>query len=121
MDITEAAQLLGVPDHEVTDVVDAAEGTVITTFDGARYVDVAADKPDGDGKTGLMYLEKPDPDREYTFRVYTPHTAEEADEIEQTSPRSKRAKKTAPAAADEAPAEPVESSGFQPAPEQPAE
>ncbi len=68
----EAASLLGCPAGEIEEIVEAPEGTVITMPDGSSYVDVPADRPDGDGKTGLMYREAPHIDYQGTFPVYTP-------------------------------------------------
>lgn len=54
-----AADRLGVPVREVKSIQDSDIGLLITTIDGATVVDVPADKPDAEGKTGLMWPEAP--------------------------------------------------------------
>lgn len=69
-DHTELLARLGVPEREVFAVEDAEEGVIVTTTDGQRYVEVPADRPDLDGKTGLMFLRPPTPTYNGTFPVY---------------------------------------------------
>ena len=77
MKIQEAARVLGLKADEVAGVEETPVGPVITVAgSGARYVVVPDDQPDAEGKTGLMFAEKPDPKRVYTFPVYAPHPAE---------------------------------------------
>lgn len=45
--------------NEVVDAYDAPGGTVVTTFDGQTYIIVPEDKPDAEGKTGVMWLSAP--------------------------------------------------------------
>lgn len=66
----DAARTLGVPVTEISDVADSPAGTIIVTVDGASYVDVPADRPDGDGKTGLMFLAAPKEKYSGSFPVY---------------------------------------------------
>lgn len=60
MNTTEAAMFLGAPEHEIVDVYDTPAGTCIVTSDGNTVIVVPVDIPDGDGKTGLMFLTAPD-------------------------------------------------------------
>lgn len=66
----DAARTLGVPVTEISDVADSPAGTIIVTVDGASYVDVPADRPDSDGKTGLMFLAAPKENYSGSFPVY---------------------------------------------------
>lgn len=70
MNLTEAAKRLGVPVDEVKEVADSPAGTLITTFDGVRYVDVPEDHPDDDGAYGIMLLSAPTPAYGGAFPVY---------------------------------------------------
>lgn len=69
MDKHEAAHRLGVPVAEIADVLDSPAGMVYVTTDGQSYVDVI--EPDGDGRTGLMFLAAPTEKYADTFPVYT--------------------------------------------------
>ena len=69
---TNAAALLGMKVTEIAEIVEADEGTIIVTKAGTKHIVVPEHSPDGDGKTGLMLFEKPDPDRVYASPVYTP-------------------------------------------------
>ena len=69
----EAARVLGLKETEVAGVEETPIGPVVTVVSGVRYVIVPDDQPDGDGKTGVMLAEKPDPTRRYDFPVYVPH------------------------------------------------
>lgn len=71
MDHTTAAARLGLPESEIRDVTAHEAGTVIVTTDGIAYLDVPADRPDGAGKTGLMYLAAPHDRYGDAFPVYT--------------------------------------------------
>ena len=75
--ISRAARLLSMRPQDIKSADEAPAGFVMTTFDGVTMVDVPEDRPDGAGKTGLMLLVKPNPEREYTFPVYTPHPESE--------------------------------------------
>lgn len=66
----DAARTLGVPVTEISDVADSPAGTIIVTVDGASYVDVPADRPDSEGKTGLMFLAAPKEKYSGSFPVY---------------------------------------------------
>lgn len=68
----EAAARLGIKEREVASAVHAPEGVLITTVAGVVYVDVPADRPDGDGKTGLMFRRLPNPDGVYSFPCFVP-------------------------------------------------
>lgn len=70
MDHTSAASRLGIPMSEIADVYPHEVGDVIVTADGVSYVDVPADRPDGEGKTGLMYLSAPHDRYSDSFPVY---------------------------------------------------
>lgn len=66
----DAARTLGVPVEEILDVAPSPAGTIIATTDGATYVDVPDDRPDNDGKTGLMFLVPPTETYTGSFPVY---------------------------------------------------
>jgi hypothetical protein len=70
MDHTSAASRLGIPMSEIADIYSHETGDVIVTSDGVSYVDVPADRPDGEGKTGLMYLSAPHDRYSDSFPVY---------------------------------------------------
>lgn len=59
VDLESLAQRLGAPEKEILATVETDAGVVAHLFDGSSYIDVPADKPDADGKTGLMYLKAP--------------------------------------------------------------
>jgi hypothetical protein len=73
--IDEAAKLMHCPVWEILAVDESPAGDLITTFDGNTMVLVPEDRPDFDGKTGLMFLVAPVPPegRPYVggFPVYT--------------------------------------------------
>jgi len=73
MDRKTAAKLMGAHLDEIVDVEDAPAGTVIKHRDGTTYLHVDPDggMPDGDGKTGLMFLAAPHDNYAGTFPVYT--------------------------------------------------
>lgn len=75
--IARAAKTLSMRPTDITSADEAPAGFVIGTADGVSYIDVPADHPDADGKTGLMFLVKPNPERTYTFPVYAPHEDEQ--------------------------------------------
>lgn len=79
----QAATFLGVKATEVDDVLESPAGPVIVMATGVTYVVVPDDQPDGDGKTGLMYLAKPNPDRHYDMGVYTPLAEQEPEADEE--------------------------------------
>ena len=66
----DAARRLGIPPSEVADVETSPAGTIITTTDGARYIDVPTSSPDGEGKTGLMFLVAPTESYGGSFPVF---------------------------------------------------
>lgn len=70
MDITTAAARLGLPESEIREAYDHEAGPVIVTKDGIAYIDVPADQPDGEGKTGVMYLAAPHDRYGDSFPVY---------------------------------------------------
>lgn len=72
-----AAARLGIPVHELVDVLDSPAGTVYVTADGQSYVDVV--EPDGAGATGLMFLAAPTERYADTFPVYTAPEPDEDD------------------------------------------
>lgn len=59
MDTRAAAALLGAKLSEVAAVDESDGAAVITTTAGVRYVVLAEDAPDAEGKTGLMLLAAP--------------------------------------------------------------
>lgn len=70
MDIEQAAARLGIPASELAEVYDTPAGWVFVGVDGSRLIDVPADSPDGDGKTGLMFFTLPHDRYRGTFPVY---------------------------------------------------
>jgi hypothetical protein len=74
----------GLSDSELVDFADAPGGFTFDTRDGVRYIDVPADAPDADGKTGLMYVVAPDVAGGYRgdFPVYVNPPAEEPAPVE---------------------------------------
>lgn len=71
MDLSAAAELLGLPVREVLSCDDTPAGLVIVTSDGVSYVLVPEDRPDGAGATGLMYLAAPTDPYNGSFPLYT--------------------------------------------------
>lgn len=57
--IEAAVRLLGQPANEIASADKTADGFVVVTVRSGTYIDVPADKPDADGKFGLMYLVAP--------------------------------------------------------------
>lgn len=45
--------------NEIVDANDSPGGTVVTTLDGQTYIIVPEDRPDAEGKTGVMWLNAP--------------------------------------------------------------
>ena len=74
-----AAALLGQPVDEIADVEETDLGTLIKTSDGTVMIDVPADRPDQEGKTGLMLAVAP---KRYSghFPVYVGLPAPETDD-----------------------------------------
>jgi len=114
MDLNQICQRLGAAKKEIISVVDHELGVIVDHL-GTKYIIVPDEKPDGDGKTGLMYLEQPKDGSNKpvstTFPVFTPHTAEvEAPAVPTAAPapaQAAPAPTTAPAAVpDSAPAAP---------------
>ena len=64
----------GLADRELVDFLDSPGGFIFETADGIRLIDVPDDTPDGDDKTGLMYLQPPVLELGYQggFPVYVP-------------------------------------------------
>ncbi len=86
MNIDQAAARLGIPTRELVEVIDTPAGTVFVHADGSRLIDVPADTPDGDGKTGLMFFTLPHARYKGVFPVYVqPLEADEADLTEVTA------------------------------------
>lgn len=71
-DLASVAARLGLPVSELVRFDDSPAGLVIVTAAGTSYIDVPADRPDGDGKHGVMYLAAPSPTYRGTFPIYTP-------------------------------------------------
>lgn len=78
--IARAARALSVRPSEIADAEDSPGGLVIRTVDGASYIDVPADTPDGAGRTGLMMLEPRSKPGSYAIPTYTQPPAEADDE-----------------------------------------
>jgi hypothetical protein len=61
-------------ESEVIDAFDSEAGLVVAMFDGTQFIIVPDDRPDAEGKTGLMFFTAPDVpgDKGYTgdFPVY---------------------------------------------------
>ena len=74
------ARALGMKPSEVISVEDSPAGTVITTFDGQALIDVPVDRPDADGKSGLMLLAAPTVGYRGTFPIYAQPGADDAAE-----------------------------------------
>lgn len=70
-DTAAAAKLLSVDEDEIKAVSDSPDGQLITTSDGVTYINVDDDKPDPDGKSGLMYYVAPTPTYKGSFPVFT--------------------------------------------------
>lgn len=58
MTVEEAARRLGAKPREIYSVAAHSHGTVVVTTDGTKTL--ICDVPDGEGKTGVMLLERPD-------------------------------------------------------------
>lgn len=58
-EIVAAARLLSVRPDDIAAVLESEIGTLIRTQDGVEYVVVPEDRPDAEGKVGLMYRHKP--------------------------------------------------------------
>jgi hypothetical protein len=87
MDRTQAAARLGIKEREVRDVLDSPAGVVIVTTDGVSYIDVPEDRPDVDGKTGLMFLSAPKEGYSYAFPIFAqPEPEPEAGEDLEPAP-----------------------------------
>jgi hypothetical protein len=99
--------LLGMSDSELGDPIESPAGVVVDSVcDGNRYIVVADDTPDADGKTGVMYLAAPAVEGGYRgdFPVYANFPDEEvaADEVvadEPVAPKGRRGSKPAAEAA----------------------
>jgi hypothetical protein len=70
LDLPEIARLLGMKyadekqqrggkRNEILEVNDSPAGTVVRTVDGQTYIIVPEDRPDAEGKTGVMWLHAP--------------------------------------------------------------
>lgn len=66
----DAARLMSLPEAEIAAVEDHPHGDVIVTTDGVRNINCTV--PDANGATGLMFLEKPNPDGHYAWPVFAP-------------------------------------------------
>lgn len=80
MNHAEAAQRLSVLETEISDAIDSPAGAVIVTRDGVAYVDVPVDRPDAEGKTGLMFLAAPTANYGGNFPVYAQPGAVDTDD-----------------------------------------
>lgn len=67
----EAAEKLGIPVNEVTDVAASQAGDIIVTNDGQGYIVVPEDNVDAAGRHGVMYLTVPDNYGD-AYSVYSP-------------------------------------------------
>lgn len=67
----QAAELVGAAEREISRVCRRRHRVLITTVDGHTVVAVPFDRPDGAGRTGLLWLRKP---RGYRgqMETYTP-------------------------------------------------
>lgn len=103
----EAATAVGMKPREVVAWEQTADGLLVTTHDGVVSIVVPEDRPDGEGKTGLMLFVKPNPEALYSCPVFAPHEAPaaDADGDEGAAPkpkgRGRGPKADAPAAGDE--------------------
>ena len=70
MEKSDAAELLGVPESEIVEVLDGPAGDLISTTDGQTYVHLPADSPDASGRSGLMFLQPPHDGYIGPFPVY---------------------------------------------------
>lgn len=70
MEKSDAAALLGVPEHEIAEILDGPAGDLITTTDGQTYVNLPEGQPDASGRTGLMFLQPPHDGYVGPFPVY---------------------------------------------------
>lgn len=79
-----ACQLLGCSSSELVDVLDSPAGPVFRMSDGNRYINVAEDTPDADGKSGLMFLEAPSANYQGQMAVFvnSPEVVAAADDAE---------------------------------------
>ena len=77
MDIEQAAARLGVPTRELAEVFDTPAGTVCVGIDGSRLVIVPDDRPDAEGKTGVMFFVLPHEKYRGTFPVYAQPLADD--------------------------------------------
>lgn len=78
-DRIELARSLGIKADEIEDVTEGPAGLVIATTDGATYIDVPADNPDAEGKSGLMFLSAPSDPYSGEFPVFATEADVEAD------------------------------------------
>ncbi|MGE0795835.1 MAG: hypothetical protein AB7H43_15270 [Acidimicrobiia bacterium] len=60
-DFAAAARRLGAKRSELVSIERTADGVVIGTADGKYLIEVPDDRPDAEGKTGLMLLQDPHP------------------------------------------------------------
>lgn len=78
----QAAALLGARTDEIHSVEETPAGDMIVTTDGTAMVVVPDDRPDAEGKTGLMYLVAPTENYRGTYPVYAnPDLDGEADAL----------------------------------------
>lgn len=63
-----AARLAGISARDVVATYDHEHGTVVVTRPDTHLL--VCDVPDGEGKTGLMLLRKPNPDLTYSIGVF---------------------------------------------------
>lgn len=70
IDLADVARELGMKPSELIDVEDTDAGRIIRCTDGTTLIDVPADAPDADEKTGLMFLAAPTPSYTGDFPIY---------------------------------------------------
>ena len=105
MKIEQAAEVLGAKSSEVVEVVDTDDGVVITMVSGTQHIVVPEDRPDYEGKTGLMLFRKPNPDAVYAAPVFAADPDVEApvvDDEDDDEPAAQPAKRPAKKAAKKA-------------------
>lgn len=92
MNIEAIAARLGVPAREIASITETPAGVVVVGVDGSQLIVVPDDRPDAEGKTGVMFFTLPHPKYRGTFPVYAqPLDDDQADDVEpQPAPRRGR-------------------------------
>lgn len=70
MNVDDVAARLGVPAREIASITDTPAGVVVVGVDGSQLIIVPADRPDAEGKTGVMFFALPHDKYRGTFPVY---------------------------------------------------